>query len=555
MELTSISLNRNAPDWTTPLDIDLSEVKSCAILVGINAGGKSLSLKGIEKFTKLLANPTRSNKADFEKYAKSVDISAMSASYEGSILEMRESVNKGDFIYPEIIDPRKVMAAAGLSPEDVDLDSVFASIQGWSVRFDTRFDFKRGLYERRIGDVISIGIECDPDYVLVDKDGEELDDMPIEEYIYIDSFSEWEEIFDNDPVEGRMIHYGDYSVLLKNGIEVPVWNDEYEFWDHNKRWHFVPNVAQALLVDKAYEVQQELIDKFSLWNKKARFNKRGRNFIDRKLESAYHVAEQEAERLYEEWRRNKEEGAPTDDHRYISERYSDPRRRPRLAEIEVSPNILKKAIHFSLVYPDFYIFEDRGPENRSNWVKNIAKTDLEKTNYTVKLIENYAERRGYKFSGIFSKFLVGEVIPNCTLEFDDAEHRGSPYNNEPNTLIELYEYLITYYGNMIRIFDEEWWYWISVSRFLDFPDGPALTYYSSGQRRLISILENINSSEQRTVFLIDEPELSLHIDWQRRFIRNILQFMPTKMILATHSPDILYHHTEDVIEIPPRSEV
>ena len=68
------------------------------------------------------------------------------------------------------------------------------------------------------------------------------------------------------------------------------------------------------------------------------------------------------------------------------------------------------------------------------------------------------------------------------------------------------------------------------------------------------MIEAIMNSEPSTVFLVDEPELSLHIDWQRRFIYHISIFSRS-LILATHSPDIIYHHTEKVVEVPPSKEV
>ena len=46
-----------------------------------------------------------------------------------------------------------------------------------------------------------------------------------------------------------------------------------------------------------------------------------------------------------------------------------------------------------------------------------------------------------------------------------------------------------------------------------------------------------NSSDGR-VFIIDEPELSLHIKWQEEFLSQLEKITPkaTQLILATHSP-------------------
>ena len=66
---------------------------------------------------------------------------------------------------------------------------------------------------------------------------------------------------------------------------------------------------------------------------------------------------------------------------------------------------------------------------------------------------------------------------------------------------------------------------------------------SSGERQLIVMFSHLifkNESNPSGVFIIDEPELSLHIDWQKDFIRYAIEANPnTQLILATHSPDIL----------------
>ena len=46
--------------------------------------------------------------------------------------------------------------------------------------------------------------------------------------------------------------------------------------------------------------------------------------------------------------------------------------------------------------------------------------------------------------------------------------------------------------------------------------------------------------KQPGVFIIDEPELSLHLAWQEIFVKSIQQASPkTQFILATHSPSII----------------
>jgi predicted ATPase len=62
---------------------------------------------------------------------------------------------------------------------------------------------------------------------------------------------------------------------------------------------------------------------------------------------------------------------------------------------------------------------------------------------------------------------------------------------------------------------------------------------SSGEKHLIKILLYSMSAGPNSV-LIDEPELSLHIDWQRLFIQTIHSLNPEcQLILASHSPEVM----------------
>jgi predicted ATPase len=66
---------------------------------------------------------------------------------------------------------------------------------------------------------------------------------------------------------------------------------------------------------------------------------------------------------------------------------------------------------------------------------------------------------------------------------------------------------------------------------------------SSGERQILIMLAHLSLNKRLTasgVFIVDEPELSLHIDWQERFVDAIQQANPNvQLILATHSPAII----------------
>ena len=65
---------------------------------------------------------------------------------------------------------------------------------------------------------------------------------------------------------------------------------------------------------------------------------------------------------------------------------------------------------------------------------------------------------------------------------------------------------------------------------------------SSGEKQiLIILLTTLLSDRKEYILLLDEPEISLHIDWQRTLIKNIRQINPNgQIIIATHSPTVYY---------------
>ncbi|MFJ4111485.1 AAA family ATPase [Pseudomonas sp. NPDC089758] len=67
-----------------------------------------------------------------------------------------------------------------------------------------------------------------------------------------------------------------------------------------------------------------------------------------------------------------------------------------------------------------------------------------------------------------------------------------------------------------------------------------LSDLSSGEKHILTILGKAALSRQDgAVFIADEPELSLHLDWQRMIMPSIIRLSPkSQIIVATHSPAI-----------------
>jgi len=80
-----------------------------------------------------------------------------------------------------------------------------------------------------------------------------------------------------------------------------------------------------------------------------------------------------------------------------------------------------------------------------------------------------------------------------------------------------------------------------------------LTSLSSGERQIFVLITHLffnPAIRGENVLLIDEPELSLHLKWQRQFVAAIREASPnTQMILATHSPEIIYNRDDRLIEL------
>ena len=78
-----------------------------------------------------------------------------------------------------------------------------------------------------------------------------------------------------------------------------------------------------------------------------------------------------------------------------------------------------------------------------------------------------------------------------------------------------------------------------------------ISQLSSGEKQLIILLtEALLQKGKQTLFIADEPELSLHIEWQRKVISSIRKLNPnSQIIVATHSPEIVGKFKSSVINM------
>lgn len=71
----------------------------------------------------------------------------------------------------------------------------------------------------------------------------------------------------------------------------------------------------------------------------------------------------------------------------------------------------------------------------------------------------------------------------------------------------------------------------------------SIQYLSSGEKQLITFFANLIfkvKSSTAGIFVVDEPELSLHLFWQKIFVEKTLEINKNiQLIFATHSPEIV----------------
>jgi hypothetical protein len=68
-------------------------------------------------------------------------------------------------------------------------------------------------------------------------------------------------------------------------------------------------------------------------------------------------------------------------------------------------------------------------------------------------------------------------------------------------------------------------------------------YLSSGQRQVLALITAVKDAKEGSLILVDEPEISLHVDWQERLVEQLhTPLTGSRLIIATHSPDIVVQH-------------
>ena len=83
-------------------------------------------------------------------------------------------------------------------------------------------------------------------------------------------------------------------------------------------------------------------------------------------------------------------------------------------------------------------------------------------------------------------------------------------------------------------------------------DIPIETLSSGEQHQLVLFFELLFETEKNSLILIDEPEISLHVSWQKKFIADLMSIIDLNkfdVVLATHSPQLIGRWGNLVVEL------
>lgn len=198
---------------------------------------------------------------------------------------------------------------------------------------------------------------------------------------------------------------------------------------------------------------------------------------------------------------------------------------------------IEKAIEIDETNEDFPLpddFDERIETNKDFILKAIVKEDSS----LAKRVQRYLETRDKTLtekSKIFRAMLLNII---------ESAEEPNPELEAITTLVEIFnEHL---YGNKKLVIDSE-------KAYIGLEDGKfhELSELSSGERNLLSILTLfLIIGKDRNFLLIDEPEISFNIKWQRKFLPLLNRLNSNaQIIVASHSPSISHENSNYLVEL------
>lgn len=192
-------------------------------------------------------------------------------------------------------------------------------------------------------------------------------------------------------------------------------------------------------------------------------------------------------------------------------------------------------------------------------------TEKEVLSLVEDLIEIRNENVAYYKNGLVSKIETKEIEDtlkdtknyNLTLIYNVLEPYVNGLRGRLDSLKEIQETIELFVKRINGYFSNKSIKYNLVTGFditnKELKEPIELKMLSSGEKQLFLLFCNvITSSEVASIFIIDEPEISLNIKWQRKLIQTLLDFSRSnnvQFIFASHSIELLTGHKDSVSKL------
>lgn len=179
-----------------------------------------------------------------------------------------------------------------------------------------------------------------------------------------------------------------------------------------------------------------------------------------------------------------------------------------------------------------------------------AEKEITKFFESLQKLLDRKNKEGENGKGVDIEWIINKAQINRIYEFlkiiDDTKNRIDKISSNLNKFLDLVNSYYNETGKQLTI--------DPLGRaFLKRPKGGmvGLDALSSGEKQILIIFANsILRLGNEKVFIIDEPELSLHLNWQERFIDDIKSLKTgAQFIFATHSPEIIAGYEDKCKEV------
>lgn len=124
----------------------------------------------------------------------------------------------------------------------------------------------------------------------------------------------------------------------------------------------------------------------------------------------------------------------------------------------------------------------------------------------------------------------------------DAREKATQTANLKTRFLDIVDELFSETGKRINRQSNE-------LSFLQYEEEIPPYCLSSGEKQILLILLTVLTEDQQPyVIFMDEPEASLHFEWQRRLIALVRELNPNaQVIMTTHSPALIMNGWEDCV--------